>query len=304
MAHPYGGDGNTFETNNCFAQAFRYVGPHGVLFKSTTGEQIFTRHGKTRDTDKMIIERILQQLEACNTEDRNFPPTILYNENWMLRIILDWFTVNGNSESLIPVLPDSKWYSEALLSSAFLPQSRGDKLGENYTHADGVIGHFSIGGSGRGDLVLLPDAEQLIIIEGKMFSRLSSGVTNAKYYDQAARTVGCMAEVLRLANRRPAKMKSLAFYLMAPQSQIEQGLFTLEMSKESITQKVQQRVSAYKGERNRWLQDWFNPLIDKIEIETFSWEDILQNMVKTNSEYGVEVQNFYHKCLQYNRPLK
>jgi hypothetical protein len=34
------------------------------------------------------------------------------------------------------------------MASAFLPQSRGDKLGENYTHADGVIGHFSIGDSG------------------------------------------------------------------------------------------------------------------------------------------------------------
>jgi len=252
----------------------------------------------------MIIKRILKQLQACDTADRNFPPTVLYNENWMLRIILDWFTTNGNSESLIPVLPDSKWYSEALLASAFLPQSRDDKLGENYTHADGVIGHFSIGDSGRGDLVLLPNAEQLIIIEGKMFSRLSSGVTNARYYDQAARTVGCIAEVLRLAKRRPDKMKSLAFYLMAPQSQIEQGFFTLEMSKESITQKVQKRVSGYNGKRNQWLQDYFSPLIEKIAIEIFSWENILQNMVETYSEYGTEAQNFYHKCLQFNRPSK
>jgi hypothetical protein len=252
----------------------------------------------------MITERILQQLEACNTEERTFPPTVLYNENWMLRIILDWFTANGNSESLIPVLPDSKWYSEALLRSAFLPKSRGDKLGENYTHADGAIGNFSIGGSGRGDLVLLPNAEQLIIIEGKMFSRLSSGVTNAQYYDQAARTVGCMAEVLRFANRHPDKMKSLAFFLMAPQSQIEQGLFTSEMSKDSITQKVEQRVSAYNGKRDKWLQKCFNPLIEKIEIETFSWEDILQNMIRIDSEYGTEVQNFYNKCLQYNQSSK
>jgi hypothetical protein len=252
----------------------------------------------------MIIERILQQLQACDTADHHFPPTVLYNENWMLRIILDWFIANGNSESLIPVLPESKWYSEALLRSAFLPQSRGDKLGENYSHADGAIGHFSIGGSGRGDLLLLPDAEQLIIIEGKMFSRLSSGVANAQYYDQAARTVGCMAEVLCFSNRHPKEMKSLAFYLMAAQSQIEQGLFAEQMSKKSITQKVQQRVSAYKGERDQWFQDWFNPLIEKIEIETFSWEGIIKNIVEIDSEYGGEVQGFYHKCLHYNRPSK
>jgi hypothetical protein len=99
-------------------------------------------------------------------------------------------------------------------------------------------------------------------------------------------------------------MKTLAFYLLAPQDQIEQGLFTPEMSKESIIQKVQQRVSAYKGERDQWFQYWFYPLIEKIKIETFSWEDILQNMAETDSGYGAEVQKFYHKCLQYNRPSK
>jgi len=76
-------------------------------------------------------------------------------------------------------------------------------------------------------------AEQLIIIEGKMFSRLSAGITNAKYYNQAARAVGCMAKVLCIANSYPAKMKSLAFYLIALQSQIEKDLFKRELSKES-----------------------------------------------------------------------
>ena len=73
----------------------------------------------------MTIEGILQQLKACDTADHYFPPTVLYNENWMLRIILDWFTTNSKPESLIAVLPKSKWYSEALLASAFLPRYRG-----------------------------------------------------------------------------------------------------------------------------------------------------------------------------------
>jgi hypothetical protein len=47
----------------------------------------------------------------------------------------------------------------------------------------------------------------------------------------------------------------------------------------------------------RIILDWFNPLIEKIEIEIFSWEDIINNMVKIDSEYGGEMQNFYHKCL-------
>jgi hypothetical protein len=31
-------------------------------------------------------------LELCATENTLFPPTILYNEGWMLRLILDWFS--------------------------------------------------------------------------------------------------------------------------------------------------------------------------------------------------------------------
>jgi len=71
MAHPHGGDGNTFATKNSFAQAFSYVGPHGVSFKSTTGEQILASHGQTRDgnTDTIVFmgerSRHRSTCEAC-----------------------------------------------------------------------------------------------------------------------------------------------------------------------------------------------------------------------------------------------
>ena len=33
-------------------------------------------------------DEILQILDNADREDRNIPPTLLYNEGWMLRIIL------------------------------------------------------------------------------------------------------------------------------------------------------------------------------------------------------------------------
>jgi len=149
-----------------------------------------------------VWDRVLEMLRSASTGNPSFPPTVLYNENWMLRVVLDALVSGGTSSQAIPVTEGARWYSEALLPSAFLARVRGDPLAESYTPADGVIGQFQIGGVGKGDLVLDPDAKQLSVIEGKMLSGLSRGVKNAKYFDQAARNVACVAEVLRIGSVR------------------------------------------------------------------------------------------------------
>ena len=72
----------------------------------------------------------------------------------------------------------------------------------------------------------------------KLFSRLARGVTHAPYFDQAARSVACIAELLYRANRRPDQFSSLGFYIIAPQSQIEAHKFSREISKDSVKSKV------------------------------------------------------------------
>jgi predicted type IV restriction endonuclease len=57
-----------------------------------------------------------------------------------------------------------------------------------------VIGHFNIGKDGRGDFTLKPDATHFVVLEAKMFSKLSAGTTRASYYNQAARYVGCIVK--------------------------------------------------------------------------------------------------------------
>src|SRR3954451_1673056 len=148
----------------------------------------------------MITERIKTMLQACEGGDPPFPPTVLFNENWLLRLVVDWFV--HHAEERHPMLPSAGagWFSEAWLPSAFLPRFRGDPLAESRTHAGGVMGHFAIGDPGTSGLSLAPDAQQLVILEAKLFNRLSSGIRNALYYDQAARSVACLAEVLRRAD--------------------------------------------------------------------------------------------------------
>jgi hypothetical protein len=156
---------------------------------------------------------------------------MLYNEGWILRLVLDAFDRHRLPRHPLSPLESARWFSEPLLPSAFLPRARRDPLGESWTHADGVVGHFNIGLGGRADLSLAKRATQFIVTEAKMFSRLSSGVSHARYYDQAARNVGCIAEVLARAGRDPADLSGLGFYLIAPQKQFDEGAFHVESGK-------------------------------------------------------------------------
>jgi len=250
----------------------------------------------------MITERIKAMLEACEAGQPTFPPTVLFSENWLLRIVIDWFADHGGDRYPLSMMPGARWFSEAWLPSAFLPRYRGDKLAESRTHADGVIGHFAIGDPGTAGLSLAPDARQFVVLEGKLFNRLSPGVRNAPYYDQAARTVACVAEVLRRVEHDPDRVEDLAYIILAPRARIDDGVFAWETSAESIRRKVRRRVEEYAGERDAWLSDWFEPTLRRIEVRCLSWEDVIEVVAFHNPKSGQFIDSFYGKCLRFNRP--
>jgi hypothetical protein len=248
----------------------------------------------------MALDKISQMLELCNSDTPHFPPTDLYNEGWLLRLILQWFASNRIEKHPLMFSESAKWFSEALLPTAFLPRYKKDPLGESWTHADGVIGHFSIGKTGKGDLSLKKDASQFIVLEAKMYSKLSPGVTHANYYDQAARNVGCMAETLHKANQDPNSLTHLAFYVLAPKSQIDAGVFDKKMTYASIQSKVQRRVEEYGGEKDSWYSDWLKPTLGKIHISCISWEEIIEQIDEKDATEGVNISQFYQLCQHYN----
>src|SRR5437870_3848792 len=118
---------------------------------------------------------VLNLLGSCGKSGAVLPPTALFNEGWMLRLILDWTAQHRSSIPALRFDTGSIWYSEALLPSRFRPRKRGDIAGEGFTHADGVIGHFRLLPGGRGDIELVSPARQLMVIEAKMASGLSLG---------------------------------------------------------------------------------------------------------------------------------
>lgn len=252
----------------------------------------------------MVLDRINHMLQMASDGRAPFPPTVLFNENWLLRIVLDWFSEQPGADHPLGFLPGATCFSEALLPSAFLPRYKGDPLAESWTHGDGVVGHFRIGIGGKGDLSLVPDAKQLVVLEGKIFSPLSSGTKNAPGFDQAARNVACIAEVLRRTGKPLQEMERLGFYVVAPESRIEAGVFGQRVTRASIRQKVERRVARYEGERDEWLSDWFAPTLDRIRIGCLSWESILVYIEQHNPRAGRATAGFYEACLQFNRATK
>jgi hypothetical protein len=245
-----------------------------------------------------MIDKIVELLGSCGSDFTTMPPTELYNEGWMLRLVLDWFASHRKAAHELSFLRDARWYSEALIAPPFLAEKRGDPRAESYTHADGLIGHFSILPGERGEATVMPDAQQLVVIEAKMGSRLSPGVTNARGYDQAARNVACIANLLADAKISPESVEKLGFYVVAPRRQIDSGVFGDLVTKPSIRRKVAGRVAQHGGERDEWFRVAFEPLLQHIDVGVLSWESILDLLEGEGAEDGH--REFYSRCLAFN----
>jgi hypothetical protein len=63
-------------------------------------------------------------------------------------------------------------------------------------------------------------------------------------YDQAARTVACMAKALDQCPGRDT-FKCVGFYVLAPLDQIERGVLAQQMTRQSIQDKITARIAAY-----------------------------------------------------------
>ena len=164
-----------------------------------------------------------------------------------------------------------------------------------------MIGHFDIRPGERGEATAQPDARQLIVIEAKMGSGLSRGVKNAPDYGQASRNVACMAHALEVAGARPEQFDSLAFYVVAPQSQIEAGAFRDLVTHDGIRSQVAARVDQYDGRHGEWFEERFLPTLEWMELGLISWEELV-DFIDGEERQG-ELTEFYSGCLKFN-PLR
>ncbi len=234
----------------------------------------------------------------------------------MLRLVLDAIQSLGVQDGPLGFLDGSKWYSEALLTSPFRARARADSLAEGFTNADAVIGDFDFRASTKAGLQLNPGCRQFVVVEAKMFSNLSAGTKNAPGYNQAARSVACMAEALAVAGVHVSEIERVGFFVIAPTtSQRGHGRSNLEefVTAASIRVAVADRISKYERlgrpeavDLRKWEAESLLPLVDRLEasdgLNVLSWEESIDGIGRADKATGDELNSFYQRCLRF-RPV-
>ncbi|XMB66634.1 hypothetical protein RI065_10065 [Mycoplasmatota bacterium zrk1] len=178
-------------------------------------------------------------------ENEVMKKTKIFNEERLLKLVVNWFSRNNHNTSPVNLRfnESTRWYTEALLQPPFLDV---EGIREGYTNADCVIGDFNIGeGNNKGKLILVNDCKKFIVIESKLGSELSKGVSNNKEYNQAARNVVCLIHNLIKSKISVTEVENIGFYVLAPKAKKDR--FNKFLMKEDIKASIENRIKDYKN---------------------------------------------------------
>jgi len=232
----------------------------------------------------------VDKIRALNSLSEGINPTIIYNEGWMIRLLVIESMIEKLKINKIDfgLLASKNWSSEALITSPFV-ETKENK--EGYTHADIILGDFSVNYNERGDVKLSDSPDVLGIIEAKMGSNLSQGTSNAKdIYNQASRNVCCLSYVTR---RNPNC--EIFFVVAAPKVTINKHSIERQVKRENILLQIEKR---FQHSKETYLPEIKNQ-VEKCKLVIISYEDWLKEL--RNSKVQKMLGDFYIKCLKYNK---
>jgi hypothetical protein len=255
--------------------------------------------------DEEAFALIVDMLGRAASPAPNFPPSELYSEGWMLRLLLE-STQKGQGGMPFEFAESTRWYSEARLASPFLPRFRGDPHAEGYTNADGVVGHFAFVDDTQAGVSLEGSASQFVVVEAKMWSKLAAGTTKVSWFDQAARNVAAMAWTVHQSECEVKQLATLEFLVVAPRERLEsEASFVEWTSRKSIATKVDRRITLYEKSEDqhrlrRFQHETFSPFLDAVGVRLLAWEDLIEQVTEPHRD---SIWAFYEQCLRFNRPI-
>ncbi|WP_026706664.1 hypothetical protein [Flavobacterium frigidarium] len=245
---------------------------------------------------KEIIE-IISSIED-NSVYTNIKPTEIYNEGWMTRLLVHYSKQQNIKLKEIDFEKIDNWTSEALLSSPFI---KAAKIREGYTHTDIALGDFKVNykqnGVGSGKIIINDLAKVFGVIEAKMGSPLSSFTSNAKNYNQATRTITCIAENTKLNC-------FTFFYVVLPECKVDKrnkkGITIRDLVKpENIKFQIEKRILDHNESNDVKLieRDVFDK-VDKCIVGIITYEEWIELFSDVNIKSTLN--DFYSKCKKWN----
>ena len=72
------------------------------------------------------------------------------------------------------------------------------------------------------------------------------------------------------------------------------------MKRSSIQDKVERRVQEYGGDKDDWYYEWFQPVVQQIDIQIMNWEEIISNITEYEPESAHSIETFYTHCVEFN----
>jgi hypothetical protein len=228
-----------------------------------------------------LLNKLYENLSQIN-------PTIIFNEGWMVRILVE-ISINERLKFESIDFSDVKNFSsEALIDSPFV---RRVKNRESCTHTDIIFGDFTVNYEEHGKITVNPDAQILGIIEAKMGSGLSKKTTNADDYNQASRSICCLAHN---ADKTPEKC-ALFFIVVAPETTIKKHKIKAQVEYNTIKAQIEKRFDTSHITNNPTIID----KIDKCNILVISYEKWIAE-IKNQSD-KLLMSGFYEKCKSFNK---
>jgi len=260
-----------------------------------------------------MLKEINEIIELTDNEKkRMIPPKLIYNENYLLRLIMYWFLkknrfiINSDSDRKIckafQFIDDARCYTQATLESPFKSAIKGgkDTLAEPSSVVSGVVGHFKVlYGKRKERVTLLPEASQFIVLETTMIKPLKKGNKSFKKYHQIARDIGCMIQ--SLSHLDDVFLKHIGLYVIAPEATLKLETFKTFTYKQNIEELMLMRLEPYGDDEEKLaFLDLFKKVFQRIDMDSISFEDIIDFIKKNDNTFGEDLTDFYDNCLLYN----
>ncbi len=251
---------------------------------------------------KTIQGLLGKSIDAKNDDTfSELKPSDLFCEGWLTSILLQYWKTSDLELDFLPVKNGkTKWAREVLLRSPF------EKFGVGTTNSDAVVGHFDFREGTKRGIELDRNAKQFVVLEAKTTSVLTAGTTHWEKFDQATRNVADMAREIRERKLNVEDDFDVVDFIVISAEKMKGKHDTL-LRKDKMKEKIEEMIEEISNGKNKrseqikdledWQENYFKPLVEKIEPRCVTWESIIEEVEPENPGFAKWFGEFYRLCI-------